>query len=143
MRIAVTGQVGQVVTSLKERGAAAGHEIIALGRPELDLNDPASIMGAMDAARPDIMVSAAAYTTVDKAESESALAHAVNGAGAGAIAEAAKAPGVPLIHISTDYVFGGMLARPYAETDATRPTGVYGASKLAGEEAVRTARGSN
>ena len=139
MRIAVTGKTGQVVTSLKERGVAAGHEIIALGRPELDLNDPASILAALAAANPDAVVSAAAYTAVDKAESESALAHAVNGAGAGAIAQAAKVLGVPLIHISTDYVFDGALARAYLETDATRPTGVYGASKLAGEEAVLAA----
>jgi len=143
VRIAVTGKTGQVVTSLKERAAAAGHEIIALGRPELDLNDPASILAALAAANPDAVVSAAAYTAVDKAESESALAHAVNGAGAGAIAQAAKVLGVPLIHISTDYVFDGVLARPYNEKDAACPTGVYGASKLAGEEAVLAAYGSS
>lgn len=136
MRIAVTGQAGQLVTSLIERGAAAGHEIVALGRPQLDLADPASVARALEAARPDAIVSAAAYTAVDKAESESELAHAVNGAGAGAVAQAAKALGVPLVHISTDYVFDGTLDRPYAESDPTGPTGVYGASKLAGEQAV-------
>lgn len=139
MRIAVTGQAGQVVTSLVERGAAAGHEIIALGRPQLDLADPASVMRALEAAAPDVIVSAAAYTAVDKAETESDLAHAVNGAGAGAVAQAAKALGVPLVHISTDYVFDGMLDRPYVESDPTGPTGVYGASKLAGEQAVLAA----
>jgi len=136
MRIAVTGQAGQLVTSLIERGAAAGHEIIALGRPQLDLADPASVARALEGARPDAIVSAAAYTAVDKAESESGLAHAVNGAGAGAVARAAKALGVPLVHVSTDYVFDGTLDRPYAESDPTGPTGVYGASKLAGEQAV-------
>jgi dTDP-4-dehydrorhamnose reductase len=143
MRIAVTGKTGQVATSLIERGAAAGHEVIALGRQELDLADPATVARALKAAAPDVVVSAAAYTAVDKAESDSELAHAVNGAGAGAVADAAKALGVPLVHVSTDYVFDGTLGRPYAETDATGPTGVYGVSKLAGEEAVLGAHGDN
>ena len=136
MRIAVTGKAGQVVTCLIERGAAAGHEVIALGRPALDLANPASIARALEAAAPDAIVSAAAYTAVDKAESEIALAHAVNGAGAGAVAEAARTLGVPLVHVSTDYVFDGSLGRPYLESDLVGPTGVYGASKLAGEQAV-------
>jgi len=143
LKIAVTGKTGQVVTALIERGAIAGHEIIALGRPELDLADPASVLRAIEAAKPDAVVSAAAYTAVDKAESERDLAFAVNGAGAGAVAQAAKALGVPLIHISTDYVFDGALDRPYVESDATSPTGVYGASKLAGEEAVLSTYGEN
>lgn len=136
MKIAVTGTTGQVVTSLIERGTAAGHDVIAIGRPDLDLADPASVVRTLEAAAPDVIVSAAAYTAVDKAESESDLAFAVNGAGPGAVAQAAKALGVPLIHISTDYVFDGMLDRPYVESDPTSPTGVYGASKLAGEQAV-------
>ncbi|QDC38065.1 dTDP-4-dehydrorhamnose reductase [Sphingobium fuliginis] len=143
MRIAATGKTGQVVTSLIERGAAAGHEMIALGRPELDLVDPASVARALEAAAPDVIVSAAAYTAVDKAESESDLAYAVNGAGAGAVAQAARALGVPLVHVSTDYVFDGTLDRPYVESDPTGPTGIYGASKLAGEQAVLAAHGDN
>ena len=143
MRVVVTGKTGQVVTSLIERGAAAGHEVIALGRPELDLTDPASVVRALEAAAPDVIVSAAAYTAVDKAESESDLAHAVNGAGARAVAMATKALGVPLIHISTDYVFDGTLDRPYVESDLTGPIGVYGASKLAGEQAVLAVNGDN
>jgi dTDP-4-dehydrorhamnose reductase len=143
MRIAVTGQAGQVVTSLVERGAVAGHKVIAIGRPQLDLADPASVMRALEAAAPDAIVSAAAYTAVDKAESESDLAHAVNGAGAGAVAQTARALGVPLIHVSTDYVFDGLADRPYVESDPTGPTGVYGASKLAGEQAVLAAHGEN
>ena len=87
MRIAVTGRHGQVVTSLIERGTVAGHAVIAIGRPELDLADPASVLRALEAARPDAIVSAAAYTTVDKAESEPELAHAVNGRGAGLVAQ--------------------------------------------------------
>ncbi|NYI22332.1 dTDP-4-dehydrorhamnose reductase [Sphingobium indicum] len=143
MRIAVTGETGQVVTSLIERGAAAGHEVIALGRPELDLADPASVARALEAVTPDVIVSAAAYTAVDRAESESDLAYAVNGAGAGAVAQAARAVGAPLVHVSTDYVFDGTLDRPYVESDPTGPTGVYGASKLAGEQAVLAAHGDN
>ena len=143
MKIAVTGKAGQVVTSLIERGSAAGHEVIALGRPEMDLGDPASVAREFEAAAPDAIVSAAAYTAVDKAESESELAYAVNGAGAGAVAKAAKALGVPLVHVSTDYVFNGRLDRPYVESDPTGPTGVYGASKLAGEQAVLAAHGDN
>ncbi|MEE4454258.1 dTDP-4-dehydrorhamnose reductase [Novosphingobium resinovorum] len=143
MKIAVTGKTGQVVTSLMERGAAAGHEIVALGRPELDLADPGSVLRALQAAAPDVIVSAAAYTAVDRAEGESELAHAVNGAGACAVAQAAKTLGAPLVHVSTDYVFDGALGRPYVETDATGPSGIYGASKLAGEEAVLAVHGDN
>lgn len=136
MRIAVTGMAGQVVTSLIERSKAAGHEVVAIGRPNLDLANSTSVVRALTDAAPDTIVSAAAYTAVDKAETESDLAYAVNGAGAGAVAQAAKALGVPLIHISTDYVFDGALDRSYVESDPTGPTGVYGASKLAGEWAV-------
>ena len=143
MRIAVTGKVGQVVTSLVERGRAAGHEVVALGRPELNLVDSASVARVLEAAAPDAIVSAAAYTSVDRAETESGLAYRVNGAGAGAVASAAKALGLPLIHISTDYVFDGSFDRPYVESDPTGPTGVYGESKLAGEQAVLAAHGDN
>lgn len=136
MRIVVTGKAGQVATCLIERGRATGHEVIALGRPELDLADPASVLRVLEATRPDLVVSAAAYTAVDRAETDAALAYSVNGAGAGAVAEAAKNLGAALVHLSTDYVFDGTLDRPYVETDPTGPTGVYGASKLAGEQAV-------
>lgn len=143
MRIAVTGKTGQIATALRERGKAAGHEIIALGRPGLDLLDHASVAHALKAAAPDVIVSAAAYTAVDRAEQERTLAFAVNGAGAGTVAGTAKALGVPLVHVSTDYVFDGRLDRPYLETDATAPVGAYGASKLAGEQAVLAEYGSN
>ena len=138
MRITVTGKAGQVALSLAER-APTGVEVVLLGRPELDLAEPAGIAAAIAAARPDLVVSAAAYTAVDKAETEREMAFAVNATGAGAVAAATHALGVPLIHISTDYVFDGSKAAPYAESDPTAPLGVYGASKLAGEQAVLAA----
>lgn len=137
MRIVVTGRDGQVARSIVERGALAGHDIVALGRPELDLSDdPDVIVAAITGAQPDVVVSAAAYTMVDKAESEPEVAFAVNERGAGAVAKAACELGVPLIHLSTDYVFDGSKNSPYLEEDETRPVGAYGASKLAGEQAV-------
>ncbi len=143
MRIAVTGKAGQVVSSLLECGQLAGHEIIAVGRPELDLVDANSVAQTLGSVAPDVVISAAAYTAVDKAESERDLAFAVNEGGAHAVAEATSMLGVPLIHISTDYVFDGNLDRPYVENDSTSPTGAYGASKLAGEQAVRSVLADN
>ncbi|MDR9774979.1 dTDP-4-dehydrorhamnose reductase [Rhizobium hidalgonense] len=139
MHIVVTGKQGQVVQSLLRRGAETGVEISAVGRPEMDLADPASIAAAFSALRPDVIVSAAAYTAVDKAESEAELAFSVNATGAGAVAGAAARIGVPVIHISTDYVFGGDKASAYSEEDVTAPISVYGRSKLAGETAVAAA----
>jgi len=137
VRIIVTGRHGQVARSLAERGALAGHEIVRLGRPQLDLSaDPDRIVAAIEAARPGVVVSAAAYTAVDKAESEPKLAFAVNEAGPRTVAAAAAKLDVPLVHLSTDYVFDGSKSGSYVEGDQTHPTGVYGASKLAGEAAV-------
>ena len=136
MKIAVTGRHGQVVSSLVERGPVAGHEVVPLGRPEIDLARPETIGDALATVRPDIVVSAAAYTAVDKAEAEPELAYAVNARGAGAVAAAAHRLGIPVIHLSTDYVFDGDLDRPYREGDPTGPKGIYGASKLEGENAV-------
>lgn len=138
MRLAVTGSRGQVVQSLLER-AGTGAEVIALGRPVLDLADPASVLPALEAAAPDIIISVAAYTAVDRAEEEAEAAFAVNAAGAGAVAQAASRLGVPVIHLSTDYVFSGQKDAPYNEGDPTDPLGIYGASKLAGEHAVLSA----
>lgn len=135
MRIAVTGSKGQVATSLLER-AGPKAEVVALGRPAFELADRAAVIAGLEAARPDVIVNAAAYTGVDKAESEEAIAVRVNGDGAGHVAEAAARLGVPLLHLSTDYVFDGLLDRPYREDDPTAPTGAYGRSKLAGEKAV-------
>ena len=137
MRMVVTGREGQIVRSLAERASGTDINIIALGRQQLDLaGPPGDIVAAIIAARPDIIVSAAAYTQVDKAETDRDLAFAVNEEGPRALAYAARKTGVPLIHISTDYVFDGLKTTPYVEEDPTRPNGVYGASKLAGEQAV-------
>ncbi|MEC5382437.1 dTDP-4-dehydrorhamnose reductase [Aurantimonas sp. C2-6-R+9] len=138
MRIIVTGREGQVARALRAL-ADETVEIVALARPELDLADPGSIEPALAAARPDVIVNAAAYTAVDKAEADEASACAVNAIGAGAIADAAASLGVPVVHISTDYVFDGRLGRPYREEDPVAPLGVYGRSKAAGEIAVGAA----
>ena len=137
MRILVTGREGQVVRSLVERGALARATIIPLGRAELDLGGAGdAIAEAIKAVEPDVIVSAAAYTAVDKAESERDLAFAINERGPRAVAFAARDLDVPLIHLSTDYVFDGAGDQPYLEDDSTEPNTVYGASKLAGELAV-------
>ena len=138
MRILVTGKNGQVATSLLER-APEGVEVVTIGRPELDLADSGSIRDAFDAAVADVVVNAAAYTAVDKAETEEELAARVNGAGAGLVADVARGLGAPIIQLSTDYVFDGSLGRPYREDDPVGPIGAYGRSKLAGEEAVAAA----
>jgi len=137
VRLVVTGRDGQVATSLLEAGKARdGIEVVAVGRPALDLTQPDTVFDAIAAARPDVVVSAAAYTAVDQAEDQPELAFAVNAVGAGKVAEAAARLGVPFIHLSTDYVFDGSKDGAYVETDTTAPLGVYGASKLAGEQAV-------
>ena len=144
MRIVVTGREGQIARSLLERAPAHGHEVVPVGRPQLDLaGDPAEVSRLLQQTAPDIIVSAAAYTAVDRAESERDLAFAVNARGAAAVAKAAKGAGVPLIHLSTDYVFDGMKPEPYVEADPTRPMSAYGASKLAGEEAVLSIHGNS
>lgn len=134
-RIAVTGSKGQVATALAER-ASHEVEIVALARPAFSLEDRGSVLAGIEAARPDVIINAAAYTAVDKAESEEDLALRVNGEGAGYVAEAAAKVGVPLLHLSTDYVFDGTLDRPYREGDPTGPTGAYGRTKLVGEQRV-------
>jgi dTDP-4-dehydrorhamnose reductase len=138
MRIAVTGQAGQVVLSMLEQ-APPGVTVIALGRPRLDLSVLESIGPAIAASRPDVIVNAAAYTAVDQAEQEPETAMRINGAGAGEAARAAALLGIPIVQISTDYVFDGALVRPYRESDPVAPISSYGASKLAGERAVAAA----
>ena len=140
MKIIVTGREGQVVQSLLEQAAARSDlQVIALGRPELDLSQPETVRQAIAAEQPDLVISAAAYTAVDMAEDEVEQAFAVNAKGAEAVAQAAYALGVPVIHLSTDYVFAGNADRPYVEEDATGPRSVYGQSKLQGEQLVATA----
>jgi dTDP-4-dehydrorhamnose reductase len=136
MRIVVTGVSGQVATALSELGASGRAEVILVGRPALDLARPATVQDALKGLRADVIVNAAAYTAVDKAESDAAMAFAVNATGAGAVAQAARDLAVPIVHLSTDYVFDGEKKEAYVEGDPVGPTGVYGASKLAGEQAV-------
>ncbi len=135
LRLAVTGLKGQVVSALIER-AGRDVEITALGRPQLDLGLRSAVLANLRHARCDAIINAAAYTAVDKAESEPETAMRINGEGAGHVAEAAAELGVPLLHLSTDYVFDGALPRPYREDDPTSPTGAYGRSKLAGETKI-------
>jgi dTDP-4-dehydrorhamnose reductase len=140
MRILVAGATGQLAQALIEAGARrAGRELTALGRPALDLQAPPSLARAIAAVRPHVVVNAAAYTAVDRAESQPELAFAINRDGAAALAQAAADHGLPIVHISTDYVFDGHKPGSYVETDATAPQGVYGRSKLAGEEQVAAA----
>ena len=139
MRIAVTGRQGQVVQSLIERARGSDVEIIAIGRPDLDLANPGSIAKAIEPLRPDIILSVAAYTAVDRAESEPGLARLVNADGAGAVAALAGRLSIPILHLSTDYIFDGSGDTVWREEDAPGPLGVYGRTKLAGELAVAAA----
>jgi dTDP-4-dehydrorhamnose reductase len=139
LRVVVTGRQGQVVRSLTGAGPEFGVEVVTIGRPELDLALPAAVEPLLAAAQPDIIVNAASYTAVDRAEQEPDTATAINVAGAGAVAAASAKLKVPLIHFSTDYVFDGSKATPYTEEDPVAPTSVYGASKLAGERMIAAA----
>jgi dTDP-4-dehydrorhamnose reductase len=140
MRILVTGASGQLARSLAALDESQpGLAIVVHGRPELDLENPGIISSLIAHIRPQIVVNAAAYTAVDAAERDDARAFAVNATGAGAVAAAAAAVGLPVIHVSTDYVFAGAETRPYREDDPTGPRTVYGQSKLAGEAAIAAA----
>jgi dTDP-4-dehydrorhamnose reductase len=137
MKLLVAGASGQLAHALVERSRrSVDMTVTAMGRPHLDLLDPASIMRAIATVRPDVVVNAAAYTAVDKAESDAGAAFELNRDAAGALAAAARAAGCPIIHVSTDYVFDGAKSGAYLEEDATNPMGVYGRSKLEGEAAV-------
>lgn len=139
--ILVPGKTGQVGWELRTVLAPLG-TVIAPDRGEMDLASPDSIRRAIREARPEVIVNAAAYTGVDKAESEPELAMQVNGVAPGIMAEEAKRLGAALIHYSTDYVFDGKLDRPYLEDDAPNPVNIYGKSKLAGERAIEAVGGS-
>lgn len=140
MRVYVIGAEGQIARALREVASRQGDMVLGCGRrPDVDLLNHASIETALEAFRPDVVVNPAAYTAVDRAESESALAFALNGEGAGAVAAAAARFEASIIHLSTDYVFDGNKSGAYVETDAVAPQGVYGRSKLAGEGAVMAA----
>ncbi|MGH6769842.1 MAG: dTDP-4-dehydrorhamnose reductase [Xanthobacteraceae bacterium] len=136
LRIAVTGTRGQIVRSLLESVPTHDVEILPLGRPLLDLGDPATVHSALTHAAPDVVIGAAAYTDVERAESEPALAMSINGEGAGALAASAQALAIPIIQLSTDYVFDGVNSTPYREADLVNPLSAYGRSKAQGEAAV-------
>ena len=145
-RLLVVGANGQVGRELRRSLATLGEVVGATrdgkldtGEPclSVDLSDPSALAALVADTAPSVVVNAAAYTAVDKAESDREQAFAVNGEAPGALARACAAAGIPFVHYSTDYVFDGQGARPYREDDPTAPLGVYGAGKLAGEDAVR------
>jgi dTDP-4-dehydrorhamnose reductase len=135
LKILLTGRNGQVGWEL-ERALAHFGEVAAFDRESLDLENPGRMVSAVRAAKPDIIVNAAAYTAVDKAESEPDRAFAVNAKAPGILAEEAKRAGALLVHYSTDYVFDGTKNAPYVEDDEPNPLNVYGRTKLEGERAI-------
>lgn len=138
VKLLVTGRQGQIAQALAGL-IRPDVTIVALGRPDVDIRDRISLDRAIARNRPDIVVNAAAYTAVDKAESDSVLAFAINAEGAGHVAAAAEAAGLPVLHLSTDYVFAGDKDDAYRETDPVAPLNVYGRSKHVGELAVAAA----
>ena len=138
MKILLTGKTGQVGFEL-ERSLQGLGEIIALDRSQMDLANLDQVRGVIRAIKPNLIINPAAYTAVDKAESEPELAMRINGEAPGVMAEEAKKLGAAMIHYSTDYVFDGSKKTPYVETDPTCPINVYGATKLAGEQALQAA----
>lgn len=136
MKIMLLGKNGQVGWELQRTLAPLG-QVIALGRQELDLADQQAIRRLIRDIRPELIVNAAAYTAVDKAEEEQELAMAINGTAPGILAEEAALIKAAFVHYSTDYVFDGNQERPYSEQDCPNPINVYGKTKLAGEEAIR------
>lgn len=142
MKILISGQHGQVSRELQRR-LSATCELVVLGRDQLDLAHPHQIRQQVQRVRPDLIINAAAHTAVDQAESEPETAFAINATAPGILAEEALALDIPLIHYSTDYVFDGSKSEPYNEADAPNPLGVYGKSKLAGEQAITAVQGKH
>ena len=140
MRILITGGEGQVGWELRQQLTGAG-EVVAVGRAELDLTQPTAISDFVRQYKPEIIINAAAYTAVDRAESEVAIAHAVNAEAPGVLAIEAQRLGALLVHYSTDYVFSGNASSPYRESDPVSPMSVYARSKEEGERRVRAAGG--
>jgi dTDP-4-dehydrorhamnose reductase len=141
VKILVTGGRGQLGRSLVRAAAARGHAIIAVDADGLDITAPAQIAAALREHAPDTVINGAAYTGVDRAESDRDRAFAINSDGAGHLARACAAAAIPLLQVSTDYVFDGAAARPYREDDPVSPINVYGESKAAGERQVLDAGG--
>jgi dTDP-4-dehydrorhamnose reductase len=139
MRILVTGKHGQVDTSLQALGDQMGLDIHRIGLPEIDLSKPETLEAAVREIAPHVIISSAAYTAVDKAESEIDLAQRINGDAPGELARLAAELNIPILHLSTDYVFAGDKDGAYNETDTPAPVSVYGKTKLSGEEQIRAA----
>jgi dTDP-4-dehydrorhamnose reductase len=135
--VLVTGGSGQIGAELRRLDWPSDVKLFAPTSEELDITDPTSVRSSIDALQPRCVVNLAAFTAVDRAEEEVAAAFLVNAQGTAYLAEAAARAGASIIHVSTDYVFDGLSDRPYQEGDETRPLSAYGASKLAGELAVR------
>lgn len=138
MRILVAGARGQVAQALKRARLNDGEQVVVMGRPELDITDREGVGRVIAEVRPDVVVNAAAFTNVEAAEDDVESARQVNALGARYLAEATGS-GVPLIHLSTDYVFDGTKAEPYEEDDVVNPINAYGQSKLEGEQMVAAA----
>ena len=139
MKLLVLGAAGQIGHELCRLRWPADYRIAGFDRADIDIADRQAVADAVQHERPDIVINAAAYTAVDRAESEAEAAFAVNATGPALLAAACKAAAIPLIHISTDYVFDGSKKGPYREADPVNPLGVYGRSKEAGDRAVRAA----
>ncbi len=139
MRLLVTGAAGMLGRDVVIAAEAAGHDVVALARGDLDITSAGAVRSAVQAARPDCVINCAAWTDVDGAETAEEMACAVNGTGAGAVAAAAAAFGAHTVHVSSDYVFDGTATEPYAESAPPAPATAYGRSKLAGERAVAEA----
>lgn len=137
MKVLIVGCYGQVGSELMALASSYGVQAVGFDHDTLDITDKASVQACMASEQPDVLINAAAYTAVDKAESDKANAFAVNATAVGYLAAACASQNIPLVHISTDYVFDGSKLGAYIETDTIAPLGVYGASKFAGEEAVR------
>lgn len=137
MTILVTGKSGQVVRALVEEAAQQGVDLGAIGRPSFDLKAPNALIAEILRRAPRVLINAAAYTAVDKAEDDAETARQVNGAAAGALAQACADVGARIIQLSTDYVFSGEKSSPYVENDETGPQSEYGRSKLLGEQLVQ------
>jgi dTDP-4-dehydrorhamnose reductase len=139
MRILVTGKNGQVDTALQIEGDRLGLDVSRIGRPEVDLSRPETFEAIVREINPQVIISSAAYTAVDKAEGEPELAQRVNGDAPGVLARLAAELNIPILHLSTDCVFSGDKDEPYAEADVPAPVSVYGRTKLSGEENIRAA----
>ena len=136
MKILISGAKGQVGTELVIEATKRAHQVYAYGSKELDISNIEQVRNTLQKIQPDVIINAAAYTAVDKAETEESLAYAVNSLGSENLAKVCKQYDIPLLHISTDYIYDGEKQTPYQETDVPGPAGVYGASKLEGDQKI-------